>query len=186
LVNLVDAAHQVTVGSLRALLPQSAHRAVKLAAQESPDAQHEDQWDDIESDAVTHLVHTLDILGVGFPTRTVGTDPSHATILVNNKIVDILVIEGFTHQSCIEHSKKFLGNPQRQVLLVSRDRDNTRWLQRFGTFLQPKSSALDQEPKITDPNSGSLYLGYQNLLEVFLSSTAAAAIEGGVRAQLAA
>jgi hypothetical protein len=79
-----------------------------------------------------------------------------------------------------------LGNPQRQVLLVSRDRDNTRWLQRFGTFLQPKSPMLDQEPKITDPSSGSLYLGYQDLLEVFLGSTVATAIEGGVRAQLAA
>ncbi|MGA2233967.1 MAG: hypothetical protein ABSG23_00610 [Terriglobales bacterium] len=185
LVNQADAAHQVTVGSLRALQPQSAHHAVKLAAQEST-ARHEDEWDNTESEAVAHLVHALDILGVGFPTRTVGTDPSHATILVNNKTVDVLVIRGFTHQSCIEHSKKFLGNPQRQVLLVSRDRDNTRWLQRFGTFLQPKSSMLDQEPKITDPSSGSLYLGYQNLLEVFLSSTTAAAIEGGVRAQLAA
>jgi hypothetical protein len=186
LVNQVDAAHQVTVGSLRALRPQSAHHAVKLAAQESPDALHEDEWDKTESDAITHLVHTLDILGVSFPTPTVGTDPSHATILVNNKTVDILVIRGFTHESCIEHSKKFLGNPQRQVLLVSRDRDNTRWLRRFGTFLQPKSPTLDQEPKITDPSSGALNLGYQNLLEVFLSSTAAAAIEGGVRAELAA
>lgn len=185
LANQVNTAHQVTTVALRALQPHSATHAVKLAAQESS-AKHEDEWDDSESKAVRHLVHTLDILGVGFPTPTVGTAPSHATVLINSKTVDILVIRGVSHESCIEHSKKFLPNPQRQVLLVSRDRDNTRWQQRFGTFLEPTSPTLGQEPKITDPGSGSLHLGYQNLLEVFQSSSTPAAIEGGIRAQLAA
>jgi hypothetical protein len=45
---------------------------------------------------------------------------------------------------------------------------------------------LDQERKITDPGSGSLHLGYQNLLEVFRSSKSQAAMEGGIRAELAA
>jgi hypothetical protein len=185
LANHVNLAHQVTTDGLRALQAHSAEHAVKLATQESS-AKHEDEWGESESKAVRHLVETLDILGVGFPTPTIGTIPSHATVTINNKTVDILVVRGASHEGCVEYSKKFLPTPQRQVLLVSRDRDNTRWRQRFGTFLEPKSPTLGQEPKITDPGSGSLHLGYQNLLEVFRGSTTPAAIEGGIRAELAA
>jgi hypothetical protein len=185
LANQVDKAHQLTTAALRALPPPSAKNAVKLAAQES-EAEHEDEWGDRESEAVRHLVHTLDIVGVGFPPPTVGAVPPHATVLIGNKTVDIVVIRGSSHESCIKHSKGFLPNPQRQVLLVSRDDDNTPWPQRFGSFLEPNTSALGQEPKITDPSSGSLHLGYQNLLDIFRHSTTAGEIEGGIRAALAA
>lgn len=185
LANQVNLAHQVITSALRALEAHSVKHAVKLATQESI-AEHEDEWGESESKAIKHLVHTLDIFSVGFPTPTVGTEPSHATVLINNKSVDILAIRGVSHESCIEYSKKLLPNPQRQVVLASRDRDNTRWQRRFGTFLEPNSPTLDQEPKITDPGSGSLHLGYQNLLEIFRSSTTVAAIEGGIRAELAA
>jgi hypothetical protein len=87
---------------------------------------------------------------------------------------------------CIEHSKLFLSNPQRQVRLVSRDRDNTAWQKRFGSFLQPETPQLGQERNITDPASGSLHLGYQRLLDIFLQSATAAAVEGGINAELAA
>lgn len=180
-----DAAHQLTTAALRALPALSAKHAVKLAAQEST-AQHEDEWDATESEAVWHLVHTLDILDVGFPHPTVGAVPAHATVLINNKTVDLLVIRGASHEECIDYSKTFLPNPQRQVLLISRDRDNTPWRQRFGSFLQPKTPQLGQESNITDPASGSLHLGYQNLLEIFRKATTAAAIQGGIGAALAA
>jgi hypothetical protein len=180
-----DAAHQRSVAALRVISSQRTTQAIRLAAQEST-SEHADQWDTPESQAVEHLVHTLDILDVAFPSPTIGAHPAHATFLVDNKALDLLVIRGVSHESCIEHSKTFLPHPQRQVLLVSRDRDNTEWRQRFGSILQSIAPQLGEEAKITDPTSGSLHLGYQNLLQLFRGSTTAADIRGGISAELAA
>ncbi len=185
LATQVDSAHQRNIAALRGISPQSTTYAVKLAAQEST-VKYEDEWDATESKALRHLVHTLDIVGVGFLPPTVGAVPAHATVLINNKTVDLLAIRGASHEGCIEHSKTFLTNPQRQVLLVSRDPENTPWRQRFGSFLQPVTPQLGQERNITDPASGSLHLGYQNLLEIFRRSATSAAVEGGINAELAA
>jgi len=185
LTTQVDGAHLLNIAALRLISPQSTTHTVKLAAQESS-VDHEDEWDATESEALRHLVHTLDIVGVGCPPPTVGADPAHATFLINNASVDLIAIRGASHEGCIEHSKTFLANPRRQVLLVSRDQDNTAWLQRFGSFLQPVIPQLGQERNITDPASGSLHLGYQNLLEIFRRSATSAAVEGGISAELAA
>lgn len=180
-----DAAHHTNVTALRSISPQSMTHAIKLAAQEST-VTHADEWEATESEALRHLVHTLDILGVGFPPPTVSADPAHATVLINNELVDLLAIRGASHEACIEHSKAFLPNPQRQVLLVSRDHDNTAWQPRFGSFLQPVTPQPGQERNITDPSSGTLHLGYQNLLELFRGSATVAALAGGINADLAA
>lgn len=181
---LVDGAHQRNIAALRQISSQSATNAVKLAAQEST-VKHEDEWDATESEALRHLVHTLDIVGVGLPPLTVGPVSAHATILINNKTVDLLAIRGVSHESCIKHSMTFLTNPQRQVLLVSRDPDNTAWQKKFGSFLEPTIPKPGQERNITDPASGSLHLGYYNLLEIFRRSPTAAAVEEGINAELA-
>jgi hypothetical protein len=181
----VDVTHQQNIAALREISPQSTTQAIRLAAQESG-TDEADKWDATESEALIHLVYTLDILGVGFPHPTVGAVPAHAIALINNNSVDIVAVSGVSHEVCIEHSKRFLTNPQRQVLLVSRDQDNTRWQKRFGNFLNPVVPQIGQERNITDPASGSLHLGYQNLLEIFRGSATSAAIEGGISAQLAA
>lgn len=183
LVLEVDSAHKRNIAELRKLSPQYTTRTVRLAAQESitDDA---DEWDGTESQGCLHLVHTLDIFGVGFPALRFGVDLAHAAIVINNKPIDLLAIRGISHESCIEHSKRFLPTLQRQVLLVSRDRDNTVWQKRFGSFLQPEVPKLGHERNITDPASGSLHLGYQRLLDIFRQSATAAAVEGGINAEL--
>ena len=175
-----------TVAALRVISPQSAMHTVTLAAQGS-DAKHADEWNRTEASALEHLVHTLDIIGLGFTPATVGADPAHATVVMNNQIVDLLAIRGVSHESCIEHSKKhYLHSPRRHALLISRDRDNNPWRQRFGSFLQPERPQLNQERNITDPSSGSLHLGYRELLDIFQQSVTVADVQGAVSAQLAA
>lgn len=181
-----DATHDQTVAALRVIQPQSAMHTVKLAAQGS-DAKHADEWDRAEADALEHLVHTLDIVSLGFTPPTVGADPAHATVIMSNQPVDLLAIRGTSHESCIEHSKKhYLPSPRRQFLLISRDRDNTAWRRRFGSFLQPDTPQLGQDRDITDPASGSLHLGYQELLEIFRQTATVVAIQGEINAALAA
>lgn len=181
----VDNSHQQSIAALRRMSSQSTKTAVKLAAQESI-VTNEDEWAKTESDALTHLVNTMDILGVAFPWPIVGNVPAHATVTIQTTTVDLLAIRGASHEMCIEHSQSFLTNAPRQVLLVSRDPDNTPWLKRFGSFLQPQSPKLGQERNFTDPASGSLHLGYQNLLNMFRTATAPAGIAGGVNAELTA
>lgn len=177
--------HQRSIVALRAISPQSATHAVKLAAQES-NAHHADDWDRTEAEALEHLVHTLDIISIGFPQSTVDADPAHAAVVMNNQPVDLLAIRGDTHEACIEHSKSFLPLPRRQVLLVSRDRDNTEWLQRFGSFLEPDGLHVGAERKFTSPSSGWLHLGYQKLLNIFRNAATAAAVTAAINDQLTA
>ena len=183
-----DTMHQHTVTALRAISPQSATHAVKLATAKELGAKndsHADKWDGAEADALEHLVHTLDIVSLGFATPIVGADPAHATVVMNNQTVDLLAIRGASHEDCINHSKRFLPLPRRQFLLISRDHDNNPWRQRFGSFLQPESPQLGHERKITDPASGSLHLGYRRLLEIFQQSPTAVGVQGAINAELA-
>lgn len=177
--------HQRNITTLRTISSQSATKAINLATGESR-GKYADDWNDIESAALKHLVHTLDILGVGFPTLTLGAMPPHATAKIDNKEIDIFAICGPSHEDCIKYSKSLLSSLQHQFLVISRDPDNTLWLQRFGTFLAPQIPTLSQEPKFTDPGSASLHLGYQDLLGIFRRATIPAEIEGGIRAELAA
>lgn len=179
-----DRTHGQTIAALRQISPQSAARTVKLAAQESL-AKHADEWDETESNALVHLVHTLDIVGIGSIPPVVGIDPAHATVVINSQTVDLVAIRGKSHETCLKHSQALVSMPRRQILLVSRDPDNNPWLQRFGSFLQPDSSRLGQERKITDPASGLLHLGYRNLLNVFQNAATATAVPGAIDAELA-
>lgn len=184
-----DALHQQTVAAFRQLSPQSAEHTVRLATAKGPDETNNsnaDEWDRAEVDALEHLVHTLGIVGLGFPAPVVGADPAHATAVMNNQTVDILAIRGTSHDRCIEHSRSFVPLPRRQSLLISRDRDNNPWREMFGSFLQPDNPQLGQERNITDPASGLLHLGYRQLLDIFQQSSTATAVRDAINAQLAA
>jgi hypothetical protein len=157
---------------------------VKVATQEST-AQHADQWDHREVEAIEHLVNTLDIVGLGFTSRTFGADPAHAALVMNAQTVDLFAIRGTSHEACIKHSKQFLLSPRRRTLLISRDRDNNPWRRRFGSFLEPEPPKLDIEQKFTDPSSGLLHLGYRQLLDIFQQSHAVGALQGAISAELA-
>ena len=182
----VDTVHAETTAALRVIPPQSAMHTVTLATQGS-DAKHADKWNHTEASALEHLVHTLDILGLGFSTETRGADPAHAIVEINGQIIDLLAIRGVSHESCIDHSRKhYLPSLRRHALLVSRDRDNNLWRKRFGSFLQPDRPQLNQELNITDPYSGSLHLGYRELLNIFQQSVTVVDVQGAISAQLAA
>lgn len=185
LAGQMTVAHQQSVYALRYLRGQSIDHAVRLAACGSG-AAHADEWAVTERAAVEHLVHTLDIIGVAFQPLTIGADPAHATVAMDNQPVDLLAIRGGSHEACIEHSRSFIPLPRRPVLLVSRDPDNTAWKRRFGSFLATENAAPGEERKFTDPEAGSLHLGYEKLLDVFRTSSTTASVQERINAELAA
>ena len=69
---------------------------------------------------------------------------------------------------------------------MTRDQDNTPYLSKFGSFLRTEKRRLGEEQKYTDPDGAWLHVGYQNLLQIFMEATTAAAISGGIDAELAA
>jgi hypothetical protein len=186
LATALDATHKQTVAALRLVKPKSITHCVALAAQGSQAKGNADEWDRIESEAIEHLVDTLDIVSLGTTPPSLGADPAHATIALVDQTIDVLVIRGISHESCIEHSKTFLPLPRRKSLLVSRDLHNNAWSQRFGSFLEPVAATLNQEQKFTDPASGLLHLGFRRLLDVFLGSTNVEDVQGALNAELAA
>lgn len=185
LAGAAETAHQAVVGGLRALSAQSVAQAIQLATCQAQE-RNADEWDKLEAAALEHLMHALDILGVGYPTPAIGTEPSHAVVTVNGQPIDLLAIRGDTHEACIEHSKKFLPLPHRAVLLLSRDRDNTPWQRKFGSILEPEPARISEERNITDPQAGSLHLGYARLLEIFRGAATPAEVQGAINAELAA
>jgi len=185
LAGQADISHEHSIAALRSMPVHSTVRTVKLAASESQ-AKHADEWDGTEYAAVEHLVHTLDIIELGFPHSLVDGDPAHATAVMNGQTVDVLAIRGKTHEACIKHSKTFVPLRRRQFLLVSRDRDNTVWRKKFGSILETDTPGLRQEHKFTEPQGGSLHLGYQKLLEIFLHSPTPADVQGAINAELVA
>ena len=184
LVNQADAVHKQSIAALRAISAQSAAHAVKLASSQSS-AQHADEWDRTEVDAIEHLVDTLDIVGLGF-TAAEGPESAHATVVMNNHNLDLRAIRGTTHDECIKHSNKFPSLPRKQTLLVSRDRDNNNVSStRSGSFLDQKRSTFGEERKITDPQGGVIHLGYRKLLDIFQNSPTEAALQAAIYAELA-
>lgn len=181
----VNAVHTTLVSGLRSVSSQAATNAIRLAAQES-DAPTGDDWLTKEAEALEHVVHALSILAIPFQNPAVEAEPAHATISIGAQQVDVLAIRGATHEACIKHSERYVPSPRRHVLLVSRDRDNTVWVNRFGSFLQPETVSPGAERKITDPATGMLHLGYHNLLSLYRQANTAEEIEAGISAELAA
>ena len=182
----IDDSHARTVAALRALSSKDATHAVKLSAQESTTS-NTDDWASKEMDGVQHVVHTLDIVGAAPALQTIGVERVHAATVLNGQQVDVVAICGTSHEECVEHLKpQLLENQRRQMLLVSRDMDNTSWCPKFSSILEPVAPRPGDERKFTDPAGGSLHIGYQDLLSIFKRADDAADIAKGINAELTA
>ena len=165
----IDSVHHQAIDKLRNMSGNSINRSVTLAAQDS-ETQDADQWDHVEREAVRHLIHTLNIVGLSSENCVVADTSVHATLTIGERSVDLVAIRGATHSRCREHYSKMLPMGRHVVLLVSRDPDNNPWEKRFGSFLQPPIPQQVPERNITDPGSAVWQLGYRELLDIFQQS----------------
>ncbi len=181
-----DESHTRTVAALRLLSSRDATYAVKLSTQESKTS-NPDCWAEKERNGVEHVVHTLDIVGVAPALQDIGVERVHATTVLDGQQVDVVAICGTSHEECVEHLKSvLLRNQRRQLLLVSRDTENMNWYRKFTSILEPVAPQPGDDRKFTDPVGGSLHIGYQNLLRIFLDATDAPDIARGINAELTA
>jgi hypothetical protein len=191
LANQADCALRSTIAVYRTISPKSVVHTIDLANApanaSSTDRVHlVDQWGQPEIEALKHTVRTLEIFGIG-TTAPVIAENGSASLTLGDKSVDVVAVRGSSHESCLAHCRnKFVPNPRRQVILASRDSENTRWARKFGSFLSPPTTQLGDETSITDPNQNILHIGFQNLLEVFRTAEDTTALQGGIHAGFAA
>ena len=186
LADKADEAHTYNVSAFRSIPSHFATHAIALAVECENMPRCADEWNSTESAALTHLVHTLDIMAVGLPPATFEDTSAHAVVHIGEQLLDICAIRGVSHEKCIEHSKRMQQSPHRKLLLISRDPDNTHWDRRFRSFLQPVAIPLNREHRITEPSTSLLHLGYQDLLAIFRQAATIGEVSDGIKTALAA
>lgn len=185
------AANTLIIGALRSIPSNRIESKVRLATSKPrlgppPPPTHADQWEQPETNAVAHLLHTLNFFALRPTLPAIANEHAHASLELKGHTVDLLAIRGDSHTDCIEHSKQFVPLPRRSVLLVSRDVDNTEWRQKLGSFLETEVPQIGGERKITTPQGGILHLGYQNILKIYQQAANAVELETALDAALVA
>ena len=186
LAERADEAHNHNLRAIRSVSSKYVPHAIALAAQCNDIPQSADEWSTTESAALTHLVHTLDIMAVGLPPPIFEDTPAHAVVHIDGHPLDLCAILGVSHEKCIEHLKRIQQITRRKLLLISRDPDNTHWNPRFGNFLQSDRTRLSQEYRITEPSTRLLHLGYQDVLAIFRQAATIGEVSDGIKTAFAA
>ncbi len=172
------------VGALRELSGQSANRAIRVAA--SVAAHSIDEWASAERVALTHIVHTLNLLAAATQVDNIGAGAAHALMTLDGSQLEIAAVVGVSHEACLKHVEACCDSSAQQVLLVSRDTDNTprHWFDR--SFLDNTATELGAETLITEPASRIAHIGYHDLTQIIIKATDRDALVREINARLAA
>jgi len=162
-------------------------RPTEFLNQQSPDRPPPaDDWSGDQRVALHHVVHTLDILGMGGSQLDFSTRFTHATATLRGRSLDVLAVSGPSHEACLAHvERRFVLPPRHQLLLVTRDPNCTKLLPKQKSFLHADSGArFGAEPKITDVDSAKIHVGFGDLIELFVTAANAAGLEDSLYARL--
>lgn len=183
----IGAPHQLNVKDFRVVSSAELQRRLEQATSrpeesEAPDADH---WDQDEKTALTHLVHSLDILRTGGAAIDLSTTLSHAAVTLRNHEMELLAISGSSHDDCLKHAEhRFIVPSRCSVLLVTRDVHNSPRLKKHGSILHKASGALNTETKITDADSGMIHVAFRDLLDPYVSADTTSVLGDSLYARL--
>ena len=174
----------VIVAGLRVLTARDCTVAMELGVPNA--SSNADAWTKVESEALEHIVDSLAILGMQAKVTEIGRRSAHALVDHGGTEVEILAVVGESHDACREHANKAQtdgrGPP---VVLVSKDRRNSRWNAAFGSILEPRTTCdFSRNDRITDPPGVAAQIGFQDLFSIYQGASAAEEIMDGVCKQL--
>ena len=181
LTRALERARATVIHKLRRIDSRHMTYVVRLA---TPSSQcNLEAWGADESAGLRHVVRTLGILGAGDKLESVGLDMVHGVVSFAGAFIDVVAVQGVSHQSCIEHLENCHSKRQRShLLLVSRDTENTHWDPRHGSFLKVGRGSPEAERKITDAARPTYHAGYQDVLHFLSQANGLSDIERGIRA----
>jgi len=189
LAGLIAAAHETNIIALRAVDSVLLEKAIEYATWRLPDISKlptADDWGDEQTAALVHLVHTLDILRIAGAQLDIIRGVAHATANLRNQSVELLAVNGPSHEQCIDHvERRFVPLPRRQVLLVTRDPQNAPKLKKNKNILRSDSApTLGAIMDITDVMSGQIHIAFRELMDIYIAATTAADLENSLYARL--
>jgi hypothetical protein len=160
-------AHQRSVSALRWLPPEALSNTVLIATPDTCSAP--DKWRNSQSQAVKHVLHSFAILDVAKYSVTFHGKGAQGTITRGETSVEVVAVVGRSHEECDKHALDLLPEHRGQLLLVSRDEDNTSWNPRMRTLFD-QAAEPTKELNITDPTSAIIRVGYQDVLKAYQAS----------------
>lgn len=124
-----------------------------------------DYWDENERENLKTVVHSISIMKVCIPLE-IKDSLAHGTIKAHDKVIDVIIVSGKTHEECFEYAKnKYPGSEQRFVIVITRDIHSSLWNKKFQSILKENvEKNFEKDPDITDPESRFYQCGYQNLV----------------------
>lgn len=123
-----------------------------------------DGWNENEELNLETIIYSLSIMEI-YESTIIKDSPTHATIKIKDKIIDIIVVSGKTHEECFEYAKsQYPGTGQRFIIAVTRNKLNSIWSKKSRSILQNIEISPEKGPDITDPDSNYYQCGYQNLV----------------------
>ncbi len=181
LASAAGVAHQRSVNALR-LLPAAALSKTILVASPGTNSVP-DHWRDTQSQAVKHVLHTFSILEAAqYPAMFHGNG-AQATIMKGDLGVEVVAVIGRRHEECDMHVIGQLPEHRGQLLLVSRDEDNTSWDPRMRTIFD-QAAEPTKELNITDPTSAVIRVGYQDVLKAYRDAVNQSALREAIDAAI--
>lgn len=123
-----------------------------------------DSWSNEEKNALVYILNTITMIKT---IHDINLQDSclHATIIINYNPVEIVAINGNTHDDCFKHFHENLPKPPaHKTFFISKDRSNSRITPGFlKKFSVPESTQC----KITKPGSCYVIRDYQTVLNAF-------------------
>lgn len=164
LANAVGVAHQRSVKALRWLPSDALSKTVLIATPGAGSAP--DKWKSTQSQAIKHVLHSFSILEVAQYSATFHGKGAQATIIKGDASVEVVCVIGRSHEECDRHALSLLPDHRGQLLLVSRDDDNTSWNPRMRTLFD-QATEPTAELNFTDPTSAVIRLSYHDVLAAY-------------------
>lgn len=119
-----------------------------------------DNWNQEEENALKHMLYTLAMINIAY-TTDLQNNELHATIIVNDKPVEVITIRGATHDDCFTYFKEYVPIAiSRKIFLITQDDNSSIITQgQVKKFAEIPSS----EYKITQPGSCYRIKDYQTI-----------------------
>lgn len=170
LAAVAGAAHQRAVVQLRTLKAEGLGNTVNFASLTARKSTP-DEWKSGEGVAVQHLLHTFSILDLAQYPATFHGNGAQATIMKDEISLEVIAVIGGSHEDCDKHVLDCLPAHKGQLVVVSRDEDNTSWDPRFKSIFDQDHDKASNEAKFTQPTSAIIRIGYRDLLDAYRNAT---------------
>jgi hypothetical protein len=178
-----SAAHQRAVVGLRKLKADALDSIVNFASL-TANKGTPDEWKAGESYAVKHLLHTFSIFDVAQYPATFHGNGAQATIMRGETSLEVIAVMGASHEDCDKHALNCLPAHKGQLVVVSRDEDNTPWDPRFMTIYDQVRDEPSTEAKFTQPTSAIIRVGYHDVLAAYRNAANEAELKEALDAKL--